>query len=123
MWWLVAPFGPGVTMIEPAAVTVSGWQVAQLVSGMFAVWLAVAGGMPWQLPQVTAPVVVHTGRAGPWHPEVAQVPAVRSQPRPGVTSAGSGESMCPGDVIVAGTWWQVAHAIGPRSPDGACRCA
>ena len=28
--------------------------------------LAVAGGMPWQLPHAAVPVVVHTGRATPW---------------------------------------------------------
>ena len=32
-------------------------------------WLA--GGIAWQLPHETWPIVVHTGRAGPWHHAVA----------------------------------------------------
>jgi len=54
-----------VTMMLPNASTVPGWQVAQLVSGMSGVWLASPGGMPWQLPQLTSPLPVHRGRAGP----------------------------------------------------------
>ena len=37
---------------------------------------------------------------------------VRSQPTFATTSAGAGVSMWPGASTVAGTRWQVAHAIG-----------
>jgi hypothetical protein len=52
-------------MMLPNASTVPGWQVAQVVSAISGAWLAVAGGMPWQLPQLTWPVDVQRGRAGP----------------------------------------------------------
>jgi hypothetical protein len=52
-------------MMLPNASTVPGWQVAQLLTGIPGVWLGLAGGMPWQLPQLTSPVDVQRGRAGP----------------------------------------------------------
>ena len=52
---------PLVTMMLPNASTVLGWQLAQLVSVMAGVWFASTGGIPWQVPQLAAPVVVHTG--------------------------------------------------------------
>ena len=80
-------------MMFPNASTVPGWQVAQLVSGMSGVWLGVPGGIPWQLPQLTSPLLVQRGREGPWHHAVAQVWLVRVQPTSATTCAGPGESM------------------------------
>ena len=100
---LVAPPGPGVIRMVPAASTVCGWQVVQVASVIAGLWLAVAGGMPWQLPHAALPVVVHTGRAAPWHHALAQVAVPRSQPSATVTSAGGGESMCPGSPTSSGT--------------------
>ena len=93
---------PLVTMMFPNASTVPGWHDAQLVRVMVGEWLASAGGMPWQLPQLTWPVEVHTGCDVPWQYDVAQVWAARFQPSDAFTT-GSGESMWPGESIVAGT--------------------
>ena len=94
---------PPVMMMLPNASTVPGWQLAQLVSVIVGSWLGVFGGIPWQVPHETWPVDVHTGRPGPWHVAVAQVCAVRSQPRLAVTFAGPVESRWPGESTAVGT--------------------
>src|SRR5215468_7909388 len=79
--------------------------------------------MPWQLPQNTPPLAVHTGREATWQLVVPQVCAERSHDRLALTSAGGGVSMWPGSPTWVGTRWQVSHGIGPRRPVGTVRWA
>src|SRR5689334_14909612 len=94
----------------PYASTVAGWQVVHVCSVIAGVWLASAGGMPWQLPQNTVPVEVQRGEVPPWH-HVPQVWASRSHAT--LTVAGPG-TRWPGLVTDDGTAWQVSHGTGPR---------
>ena len=89
---------------------------------MSGVWGELAGGTPWQLPQVTCPDDVHTGSDVPWQYELAHVCALRSQPSEAFTT-GSRESMCPGESTCAGTAWHAVHATGTEIRELACRCA